>query len=309
MKTIKGKAVLRKFDYVRKERKICSKRDIRKDIHGEVIKVKTKGGTIETLIYQNSTTKAGPILFDIHGGGFMFNSNRDDDDLCQYIHEKLGITVVGCNYRRTPKYPFPTGLEDIYETIKYIIDQSSYQADKNKIIILGHSAGGNLAAAVTLLANSRKEFLPCLQILDYPYLNVYLESKKRPKIRKSLSPKVMKTFADYYVREGEDKSNPLISPVIAAENMIKGLPPTYILTCGYDNLNIDGKEYAKKLRKNGIPVTEQIYEKAIHGFVENTFNYSYIPLKTKITITKNQKRMAYDAVNKWCTWIEENMIE
>lgn len=308
MKTIEEKSVIGKFAYIRRQRMICRKRDGRKNIYGETTRVRVKGGSIETLIYNNSTTSTGPILFDIHGGGFMFNSNRDDDDLCQYLHERIGIKVVGCNYRRTPKYPFPIGLEDIYETIKYISSCPEHQVDKNKIIILGHSAGGNLAAAVTLLANVRKEFLPCLQILDYPYLNLSLDGRKRPRIRKSLPSKLMKTFSDYYVREEEDKRNPFVSPVFAAGNMIKGLPPTYILTCGRDNLNIDGEEYAKKLRDNGVSVTEQVYDRAVHGFVENAFNYPYIPWRVKTGITEEQKRMAYDAVNKWCACIKENIL-
>lgn len=299
-----------KFGPIRRERNIGDTRAKRSSVYGEKMWIPVRGGKIEVLLYRackEKQTENSPILFEVHGGGFMYNSAYDDDNLCAYLNQRLGITVVACNYRRTPKYPYPIGLEDVYSIIRYMIHSPKFHIDRKKIIILGHSAGGNLAASTVLLAKQRKEFLPCMQILDYPHLNVYIDSKKRPRIRKSLSPKLIDMFADFYTKTKEERRNPLISPVFAGCDMLEGLPPTYILTCGNDSLNIDGTNYAKLLQKNGVEVKENKVKNAIHGFVENTFNYDYNPWKVKMKITKKQAKMAYEAVEDWITWIEKKL--
>ena len=279
------------------------KRADRNDVHGEKIAIQTRNAWIDALIYRKELGHELPIIFEVHGGGFMYNTSYDDDELCHYISEHARAIVIACNYRTTPEYPYPTGLYDVYDTIKYVLLKKDILIDREKIVIWGHSAGANLAAATVLLASEKKEFVIQKQILDYPYLNISQLSKGRPKIFRSVPGFTMDTFAYYYVDNPQSNRSPYVSPVYASKKQLEGVNETYILLCGRDNLNIDGKEYQRILEAADKPVVMKYYQDALHGFIENAYNYKYVSWNVRMNVGNKQRKMAVEAVDEIIKWV------
>lgn len=296
---------------VKKEQARMHKRACRPHLYGQKVTVPTRHGTMGALIYNKKNLHPGYLIVEVHGGGFMYNSAADDDDFCNTIHKKLGIPVISCDYNLSPEHPFPIGLEDVYDCVKFALTLPSLKVQKDKIILWGHSAGANLAAGAAYLAVNaeNQDFTPSLLILDYPYMDACRKSEERPAIKYSVSGKLMDTFAHYYTQDTETLKDILISPILHPSQFFRGIPKTFLLLCGRDNLNLGGKEYGKRLRKAGVPVTFYYVKEGLHGFIENHFNYKYIPLATRLLITKKQHRLAEEAVSRICEWIIRETTE
>ncbi len=287
---------------IQKEKAIMQKRAMRSNLYGTRVAIKAKEGEISGLWYYQEGDRLDFVLVEVHGGGFMYNSAADDDNLCREIHERLKIPVLACDYRLTPEYKYPTGLEDVYACGNYATQHPVFGKEKPKVIFWGHSAGANLAAGAVYLAKERKEYKVACQILDYPYMDAYKTSRERKRIRSSVSGKLMDTFAHQYTADG-DLKKPLISPVLMTEESLSGMPDTFLLLCGRDNLNQGGKDYGKLLKKTGVKVNFYYVRDALHGFIENYYNYPYVPLLTKLTVTKEQGRLAEEALSAIADWL------
>lgn len=291
-------------EQIRMRRRAC-----RPQISGKKITVPTRNGSMSAFLYNEENRHPGYLIAEVHGGGFMYNTAADDDDLCSYIHKNLGIPVISCDYSLSPHAPFPIGLEDVYDCIKHALTLPGLKASPDKIILWGHSAGANLAAGAAYLSTKAEDFTPCLQILDYPYMDVWRKSSERPKIKYSVSGKLMDTFAHYYTPERSTLKDILISPVLHSSSSFREMPPTFLLLCGRDNLNEGGKYYGRLLKKAGVPVTFYYVKEALHGFIENHFNYHNLSFLSKIPVTRNQHRLAQASVNHICDWIRKKTTE
>ena len=294
-------------EVIKREQARMQKRACRPHLYGKKITVPTRNGSMHAFVYNSKNLHPGYLIVEVHGGGFMYNTAADDDDFCHFIHQTLGIPVISCDYSLTPEHPFPTGLEDIYDCVLHALSVKELKARPDKIILWGHSAGANLAAGTVYMAGENQQFTPCMQILDYPYMDPYRSSTERKPIKNSVSGKLMDTFAHYYTESSEELRNVLISPVLFPAETFTDMPPTFILLCGRDNLNQGGKEYGLLLRKAKVPVTFYYVREALHGFIENHFNYEYIPVITKIQITRRQHELAEKSVKHICRWITEQI--
>jgi len=287
---------------IQKEKKLMQKRRQRSGIKGKQIEIPVRNAVLKCLSYQGKTKPelADYKIVEVHGGGFMYNTAWDDDDFCAYIHEKTGIPVISCDYRLAPEYPYPFGLQDVCDCVRAASEHA-------KIILWGHSAGANLAAgAAAQMLQDHADWLPKLMILDYPYMDVWKNASEREEIPSSVPGSMMDTFAFYYAQK-EKRMDPFISPVKMSQEKLSGMPDTFLLLCGRDNLNAGGSQYGDLLRSAGCSVDTCHVEKAYHGFIENFFNYRQIPVLTKLQITEVQKKLAIQSVNEICHWIEEQI--
>ena len=290
-------------EVIRKEQARMQKRACRPHLYGKKISVPTRNGSIHALIYNQKNLHPGYLIVEVHGGGFMYNTAADDDDFCYTVHQTLGIPVVACDYSLTPDHLFPVGLEDVYDCVLHALSMNELKAQPDKIILWGHSAGANLAAGTAYMSMKNHQFTPCMQIRDYPYMDPYRTSSERKPIKCSVSGKLMDTFAHYYTATPEELRNVLISPVLYPAETFADMPRTFILLCGRDNLNEGGKQYGLLLRKAKVPVTFYYVREALHGYIENHFNYAYIPSITKLQITSRQHELAEKSVRHICRWI------
>lgn len=211
------------------------------------------------------------VLLFFHGGGWVTDSVENYDRVCSQMAQSTGQIVVSVEYRLAPEYPFPTGLMDCYTAAKALYtNRFILNTEPEKITIVGDSAGGNLAAAVSLMARDKGEFMPDRQILIYPALNnCYTEESPYRSVKENgedylLTAVKMENYISLYQRSPEDIDNPYFSPL--QEKNLKDLPDTLILTAEFDPLRDEGEEYARRLQEAGNNVELHRIPGALHGF-------------------------------------------
>lgn len=222
-----------------------------------------------------------PVLLFFHGGGWVTESVDNYERICARMAEATNHIVVSVEYRLAPEYPFPTGLEDCYAAAKAIYtNQFILNVKPEEITIIGDSAGGNLAAAVSLMARDRGEFLPKKQILIYPATSGdYSEDSPYPSVHENgtdflLTTGKMKDYINLYASCEEDKKNPYFAPILAED--FTNQPKTLIITAEFDPLRDEGEAYGKALRDAGNEVEVHRIKDALHGFFALGIKYFHV---------------------------------
>ena len=212
-----------------------------------------------------------PALLFFHGGGWVTESIDNYERICARLASATNHIVVSVEYRLAPEYPFPTGFYDCYMAAKAMFtNRFILNTDPDKITLIGDSAGGNLAAAVSLMARDQGEFLPKRQILIYPATyNDYTENSPFVSVKENgsdylLTAGKMQDYIDLYARNKEDKKNPYFAPYIAED--LANQPDTLILTCEFDPLRDEGEAYGKRLKEAGNYVEIHRIKDALHGY-------------------------------------------
>ena len=206
-----------------------------------------------------------PVYVNFHGGGFIQGSAQDDEGWCREISAVVGCAVVNVEYRLAPEHKFPIALEESYEVLKWIHAQAEAKGfDRKRIAVGGNSAGGNLAAALCLLARRRREFSLCYQVLKFPPLDFLADPKHKGNKDTLLTPGAQVFFTKCYLRQGQDEGNPLASPLLA-ENLA-GLPPALIIAAEFDPLRIENAAYRERLAAAGCDVTYKEFVGCGHSF-------------------------------------------
>lgn len=245
--------------------------------HGEakaVFKVEdfyipVKDGEIKLRVYTPNEKESLPVFVYLHGGGWVAGDIQAVDTLCQNIAHDAECIVVAVEYRLAPTHKFPVPLEDCYEATKWVAENSSMlNADKTKIAIGGDSAGGNIAAAVVIMAQKFNNLSLVAQVLVYPVVDLTLTFKAQS-YRDNAEGYLLTTEGVFwatqmYLRDEIDRYNVFASPSV--NNELENLPPALIITAEYDPLRDDGAAYAKRLEVAGIPVEYKCYEGMVHGF-------------------------------------------
>lgn len=220
------------------------------------------------LHYPSKSRKHGPMYIDIHGGGFLWGYPEEDDLLCDHINRALDIEIYSLEYPRAPLHMFPEAIEALYRTITHLYEHAEqYNFDANQIALGGHSAGGNLTAALLLKNKRERRFDVKCQLLSYPCVDnrsgaILQEMFKEGDI---LSIELIDFFRVAY-RTDADDDNILCTPLLASREDLEGLPPTAILTCGNDVLRFQGREFAENLRNANVPVLHLEYPNVVHAF-------------------------------------------
>ena len=212
-----------------------------------------------------------PVLLFFHGGGWVTESVENYDRVCARMSQATGHIVVSVEYRLAPEFPFPTGLEDCYAAARALYhNQFLLDTDPGRITIMGDSAGGNLAAAVSLMARDRGDFRPRRQILIYPALNnCYTAESPYASVQENgegylLTGPKLEDYLCLYQSCPEDRNNPYFAPLLAED--FHDMPDTLILTAEFDPLRDEGEDYGRKLKDAGNRVEVHRIEDALHGF-------------------------------------------
>lgn len=241
----------------------------KRHIHGVYEEVWIVGKRHRMLHYPSGKEKA-PVYFDIHGGGFAWGMMEEGDLFCHHVNEQLGFEVYALDYPLGPEARYPEALYDLYEVIRYMKDHAEqFAIDQECMIVGGRSAGGNLAAALCLLAKERGEFFFAAQVLDHPYLDLcgLIPEDERYQGEGALPYSLMNELAAAYA-EDEERESVFCSPLAANGEQLKSLPSAVIQTCELDSLRPDGDLYAKRLADAGVPVIHHCYPGVAHGFTE-----------------------------------------
>lgn len=204
-----------------------------------------------------------PAIIYIHGGWFIAGGFETHDAVVRKLANKTKATVIFVDYRLAPEHPFPAGLNDCIDTVKWIIENSaSLGIDKNRIGIIGDSAGGALATAVSTQIGEQLKF----QVLIYPAADNQFNTQSwktyenGPVLNKQGGIEAWK----HYLPEHEF-NNPLAIPILIKD--FKNTPRTLVLLAEHDPLVDDGKTLAENMKNADISVTTSFYKDMVHGFM------------------------------------------
>jgi acetyl esterase len=210
--------------------------------------------------------REAPALVWFHGGGFVFGSIESHDGICRGLASQSGAVVISVDYRLAPEHPFPAAVDDATAATKWILSNAgSLGLDPRAIAVGGDSAGGNLAAVVSLALRG-SALVPAFQLLVYPATD-FTRSEPSHKLFGSglvLTTESMDWFVENYLPSASTHRDPRASPLFARD--LTGLPPAFVLTAGFDPLRDEGRAYADRLREAGVVVEYVCAEGAVHGF-------------------------------------------
>jgi acetyl esterase len=232
------------------------------------------GGEIPLRLYRpEGAGSLGPALIYVHGGGWVLGDLDSHDKVCRAIAAGTPCRAVAVDYRLAPEHPFPAAVDDVLAAVGWIAQNApSLGIDRDRLAIGGDSAGGGLAAFACLNARgSGPQFRA--QVLIYPSVDTSPAARRWPsRIENAqvppLEPATLGWFFSKYLPPGQntDRQDPRLSPLHAES--LAGLPPALILTAQYDPLRDEGKAYAERLAKLGVPAVYRCFSGQIHGFIE-----------------------------------------
>ncbi len=226
-------------------------------------------GRIPVRIYrpldQPSTAKQ-PVVMYFHGGGWVLGNLDTHDALCRRLCHQAQCALIAVDYRLSPEHPHPAPLDDCYAATEYVAQHGDeLNIDSKHLVVVGDSAGGTLAVSVAIKARNSQGPKIAGQVLIYPVLDSRCNSASYQSFASGygLTRADMLWFWKQYL--GDHKTG--VYAVPAKAKSLDGLPPTTIITAGYDVLRDEAEQFAAKLREAGVPVELRRYDSMIHGFV------------------------------------------
>jgi acetyl esterase len=232
----------------------------------ENLMIEGPAGAIPVRIYRPSAVPA-PVHVHFHGGGWVIGDLDTHDCDCREICVGADCIVVAVDYRLAPEYIFPAAPEDCYASLCWAAaNLDNLGALPGPVSVGGDSAGGNLAAAVALMARDRNGPAIAMQLLIYPVTDAKMESQSYRDNADGylLSRTMMSWFWDHYCPDLALRADPLASPITAED--LSGLPPALVMTAEFDPLRDEGEAYAERLMAAGVDVEVRRFEGLVHGF-------------------------------------------
>jgi len=211
-----------------------------------------------------------PVVLYFHGGGWVLGDRETHDRLVREIAVGARAAVVFVEYARAPEARYPVAVEQAYAATAWVADNgASIRVDPSRLAVAGDGVGGNLVAAVTLLAKERRGPPIRFQVLFYPVTDADVETASYEQFARGpwLTRAAMEWFWDSYAPDRAARSAPTVAPLRASLDQLRGLPPALVITAEVDVLRDEGEAYAHKLLAAGVPVTAVRYLGAIHDFV------------------------------------------
>lgn len=237
----------------------------------EEVKVSTSEGPVPCYVFTAKNRTANcPVHINVHGGGFVRPHVLRDEIYSAKVADKIQGIVVDVDYSLAPEYPYPRAFNETYEVCRWVFSMlERWDADIKRVSMGGHSAGANLTAAVCLKANQTKEFRFCLQVLDYGCFDMVTDPADKPEAESNLIPVERGRMFSLAYTDGnpEHLKDPYCSPLLASDEMLKGLPEALITSAGHDNFRFEDADYAARLVAAGVKVTAQCFLESYHGFI------------------------------------------
>ncbi len=211
-----------------------------------------------------------PVIVYIHGAGWVFGNAHTHDRLVRELAVGTNAAVVFPNYTPSPEARYPTAIEEIYATLRWAAERgAAHRLDPGRIAVAGDSVGGNMAAAVAILAKQRGGPAIARQLLFYPVTDANFDTDSYHQFATGyfLRRDAMQWFWDQYTTDPAQRAEITASPLRATPEQLRGLPDALVITAEADVLRDEGEAYANKLRDAGVAVTAARFQGTIHDFV------------------------------------------
>jgi acetyl esterase/lipase len=211
-----------------------------------------------------------PVVFHCHGGGWVLGDKDTYERLDRELAHQIQAVVVFVDYTPAPEAHYPVQNEQAYTALQWAITHAAQiGADPARLALAGDSAGGNMTAALTLMAKERGGPQAAAQVLFYPVTDANMDTSTYQRYADGpwLTRGAMRWFWDSYLPDHSLRCQITASPLRATTGQLRGLPPALIINAEHDVLRDEGEAYARKLSQAGVPVTQVRYGGTIHEFV------------------------------------------
>jgi acetyl esterase/lipase len=228
------------------------------------------GGVSVRILRPPAAAGALPVIVYIHGAGWVFGNAHTHDRLIRELAVGTGAAVVFPNYSLSPEARYPVAIEESYAVLEWVAEHGAAKGlDPSRIAVAGDSVGGNMTAALTLMAKQRSGPQITSQVLFYPVTDASLDTPSYHQFAEGyfLRRDAMQWFWDQYTTDEAQRNEITASPLRASLEQLTGLPKALVITGEADVLRDEGEAYARKLRQAGVDVTATRYEGIIHDFV------------------------------------------
>ena len=285
-------------------------------VSGTRHKLPLEGREVEIVYYpaldENGNKLEGkhPLIVGYHGGGFIFGGCALDDEMWKAVTSALSVNVASVGYRQSPEHLWRDTLDDSYDSLVYLSEHADeFGFDGDHISVMGQSAGGNLAAAVSLLANQNKTVALDNVILLYPFLDVNTDPNSKGE--GSLTGPACYAMNELHCPY-EETTNPLVSPVFAPKEMLEGLPNIIVTYSENDNLKHEAMKYSENMKQAGVTVHENLAKGMPHGFFECGFK-TPTEIEINLMLGENGKELVesgalHEKSVECLNFIKENLV-
>ncbi|WP_042418110.1 alpha/beta hydrolase [Streptacidiphilus anmyonensis] len=222
------------------------------------------------IVKPAGTTGTLPVILYIHGAGWVFGNAHTHDRLVRELAVGANAAVVFPEYDLSPEARYPVAIEQKYTVARWITTHGATKGlDTTRIAVAGDSVGGNMTAALTLMAKERGNLPLAAQVLFYPVTDASFDTPSYHQFAEGyfLRRDAMQWFWNQYTTDENQRAQITASPLRATLDQLKDLPPALVITGEADVLRDEGEAYADKLRQAGVPVTAVRYQGIIHDFV------------------------------------------
>lgn len=208
-----------------------------------------------------------PLLVYLHGGGWVTGSLNSHDAVCRLLAATAGLRVLAVEYRLAPEHPFPAAVHDAVAAYRYArAAAADLDADPDVVALGGDSAGANLAAVAAHLEARAGEQVPDRLLLFYPPCDAVHRARSRDLFADGflLTDADIVWFRDHYLPAADHRGDPRASILLADD--LTGMPPTYLVTAGFDPIRDEGELFGRRLAEAGVAVTVRRHPELVHGF-------------------------------------------
>jgi acetyl esterase len=227
-------------------------------------RIKGPRGQIPIRVYTPEGRGPFPIVVYFHGGGWVVGSIDSLEEATSKLANSAKAVVVSVDYRLAPEHKFPAAPDDCYAAALWASNHAKeIDGDPDRLVVAGDSAGGNLSAAVCLMARDKGTPKIALQLLVYPLVDFTRDMGKFSKREYGPTPAECSWYKENYFGSVSDSAHLLASPLLAD---LGGLPPAAIVTAQYDTFTEQANEYARKLSAAGVKVSRKEFRGMTHGF-------------------------------------------
>jgi acetyl esterase len=240
------------------------------DLRDTTFPVGPKESVRVRIVRPKGAREALPVVMYFHGGGWVLGDAATHERLVRELAEGAHAAVVFVDYDRSPEVKFPVANEEAYAATRYVVEHAkALNVDGSRLAVAGDSAGGNMSAAVTLMAKERGGPRISYQVLFYPVTDTAMDTGSYAAFQDGpwLTKPAMKWFANAYWPDEAARASILAAPLKASVEQLRGLPDALVITAENDVLRDEGEAYARKLTQAGVRVTATRYNGTIHDFV------------------------------------------
>lgn len=223
------------------------------------------------IYWPSASAQARPCCLYFHGGGFVVGSPRSHDALVRSLARDTGAIVVSVDYRLAPEHKLPAAHDDALAAYRWTLEHArELGIDAQRIVLAGDSAGGNLALATAISARDLDLPPPRGLVPIYPTTDMTRSFPSHRELAEGyfLTRQMLDWFSERFLVSSAQLRDPRLSPLLVTD--LSRLPPTHLVTAGFDPLRDEGEAMATRLRESGVSCTQRCEDSLIHGFVSMT---------------------------------------